>query len=43
MYIQFHVLKFVGQLNCMELIFLGIVGSGDMKYICRWIEWKRKW
>jgi len=21
----------------------GIVWSGDMKVICRWIEWKGKW
>jgi len=35
MYIQFHVLKFVGQLKYMELICLEIICSGDMKYTYR--------
>jgi len=43
MYIQFQFLKFVRQLNCMELVWLGIICSGDMKCICKWIEWRGKW
>jgi len=27
----------------MELVWFRIVWSGDMKVICRWIEWKGKW
>jgi len=43
MYIQFHVLKFIGQFNYMKLICLRIVCSGHMKCIYKWIEWKEKW
>jgi len=27
----------------MELVWFGIFWSGDMKVICRWVEWKEKW
>jgi len=37
------IFEFVRQLNSMELVLFGIVWSGDMKVICKWIEWKGKW
>jgi len=43
MCIQFQFLKIVRQLNCMELVWLEIVWSGDMRFICRWNESRGKW
>jgi len=37
------IFEFVRQLNSMELVWFGIVWSGCVKVICRWIEWKGKW
>jgi len=33
----------IRQLNFMELVWFGIIWCGDMKFICKWIEWKGKW
>jgi len=37
------IFEFVRQINCVELVWFGIVWSGDMKFICMWIEWRGKW